>query len=517
MTFTNIKISISLNNLLSQEPLFQGEKRYKAIGSCSRFLEIVFNFSQRNKDGWAAIDCKTLDNLFRREKIKYLEVIGVLVRLEIIEPRKRGFFDSQTGTGSFARFKLTDYGIQLLLDEKREYLRKLHNDPKLDTRIRNSRRKKKSRIQDSEDLVISKTSRNILDLELNKEAFDIYWEKNEKTLSPEQKIAALYSLVSILTGGFKKLERCKKDGRIHHTWVGMRSDLRPLFTLRGKKYLRIIDLRSAHPTFWAKYIWDISNFPEFLSLNEDVKVNLKTKYKEYNNILTNNSIYTNSIYYNSISPSFLPPPPVSLHYLSYNVTKLADELIKWTEFWTNPDIDPKQQIINELGRTYSRDEIKEQINSSINGLKNNVFSWIGKNYPALFDIWNKTDLKKTGNNISRFYETKLMLDPELILLAESMGLDAIPEHDGLGIFAEENDSKLNAKVEKLREWIQEKSVALFGIKVQVKIDQPEVPTAGQIGVEGKNGINKHATGESEAKTRRKPIQNTFQPRNEAPF
>jgi len=481
MTFTNIKISISLNNILAQEPLFQGGKRYKAIGSCSRFLEIIFNFSQRNKDGWAAIDCKTLDNLFRREKIKYLEVIGVLERLEIIEPRKRGFFDSQTGTGYFGRFKLTDYGIQLLLDEKREYLRKLHNDPKLDTRIRNSRRKKKSRIQDSEDLVISKTSINILDLELNKEAFDIYWERNEKTLSTEQKIAALYSLVSILTGGFKKLQRCEKDGRIHHTWVGMRSDLRPLFTLRGKKYLRILDLRSAHPTFWAKYIWDISNLPEHLSLKEDIRDLLKSKYKEYNSILTNNSIYTNSIYYDSISSSFSTTSPVSLHYLSYNVTKLADELIKWTEFWTNPDIDPKQQIIKELGRTYSRDEIKEQINSSINGLKNNVFSWIGKNYPALFDIWNKTDLKKTGNNISKLYETKLMLDPDLILLAESMGLEVLGEHDGIAVFAEEKDSDLDAKILKLKSWIQERSVALFGLKVQVKIAEPQAPAPVQAG------------------------------------
>jgi hypothetical protein len=74
---------------------------------------------------------------------------------------------------------------------------------------------------------------------------------------------------------------------------------------------------------------------------------------------------------------------------------------------------------------------------------------------------------------------------------------------------------LDAKVEKLRNWIQEKSVALFGLMVQVKIDQPEVPTAGQIGVEEKNPLNKQATSESEAKTRRKPIQNKFQPRNEA--
>ena len=104
-----------------------------------------------------------------------------------------------------------------------------------------------------------------------------------------------------------------------------------------------------------------------------------------------------------------------------------------------------------------------------------MFNWIEKNYPALFEIWNNTDLKKTGNNISRFYETKLMLDPELILLAESMGLEVLTEHDGLGLFGDEGDPDLDTKVRNLRDWIQEKSVALFGLKVQVKIDKPPVP------------------------------------------
>ena len=124
--------------------------------------------------------------------------------------------------------------------------------------------------------------------------------------------------------------------------------------------------------------------------------------------------------------------------------------------------------------TCSREQIKVLINSSINGSENKVFNWIREKFPVLFEIWQKTDLKKTGNNISKFYETKLMLDPELILLAESMGLEVLTEHDGYGIHAEEDDSELDAKVGKLRDWVQEKSVALFGLKVQVKIDKPKV-------------------------------------------
>jgi hypothetical protein len=62
-----------------------------------------------------------------------------------------------------------------------------------------------------------------------------------------------------------------------------------------------------------------------------------------------------------------------------------------------------------------------------------------------------------------------------------MGLEVLTEHDGHGIFAEENESELDAKVGKLRDWVQEKSVALFGLKVQVKIDEQQLPAPVQAG------------------------------------
>ena len=100
-----------------------------------------------------------------------------------------------------------------------------------------------------------------------------------------------------------------------------------------------------------------------------------------------------------------------------------------------------------------------------------------------------------------------MLDPELIRLAESLDLEVLIEHDGAGILAQENDSELDAKAKKLRDWIQEKSVALFGLKVQVKIDKPEDPPIGRVAIEERNRINKHVPSKSRAKNRRKPIQN----------
>jgi hypothetical protein len=517
MVFVNRKISISLNNILAQDPLFQGENRSKVISSCEYFMQKVFEFSQRCPDGWARIHSKACDKEFRKYKIKYTAVFEILERHGIMFPRKIGYRDMKTGERIISRFRLTDFGVNLLFDPNKEYIRKQNNDPKEDKRIRNRKSKRKSRIKGLEDQVISTTLRNILDLRIDELAFDNYWKDNRQYFSPEQIYTIEFYKDSIKNGQFKKLRRCIKDARIHHPWVCMPSLLRPFFLLRGKKYLRTIDIRSCHPTFWAKYIYEISRIPEYLSLNEDIKDLLKTKYKEYNNILTNNSIYTNSIYHSLIYKSSIPPSPVSQHYVSQNVTLLIKEYIKWTEFWTNPDIDPKQQIIKDLGGTYSRDEIKELINASINSKKNAVFNWIAKNYPALFEIWNKTDLKKTGNNISRFYETKLMLDPELILLVESMGLEVLTEHDGLGLFRDEGDPDLDTKIENLRDWIQEKSVALFGMRLQVKISKPKDPPVGRVAIEARNRLNKHATSKSEAKTRRKPIQNKIQLRNSAPF
>ncbi len=449
--FLNIKVGVKLKSLLSRESLFQGEGA-KAISGCEFLMRLTIRFSIQNTDGWARIKSKTLDNLFRPYKVKYLEVLAVLERLEIMHPRKIGFYDRTSRSGSVSRYRLTEFGVLLLIDKDREYLRKGQNDPKIHRRFQKKLSKKKSRINDSEDLVISKTLRNILDLKLDRAGFEEYWENMDCALSYEEYYEKQYSLISIEAKKFKKLKRCKTDGRIHHPWVLMKSDLRPLFSLRGKKYLLTIDIRSCHPTFWGKYIYDLSGISQFLVLNEDIKEELNTKY----NKLTNLTIYDNSIYQDPI-PTFptssISPissiPPASLHYLTCNVDKIVEEYVKWTRFWTDPNLDPKQQIIADLGGAFSRDEVKDLINSSINGQRNQVFRWIENNYPALFEIWNQTDLKTTGVQISKLYETRLILDPGLFELAAELGLDILPEHDGAGLFCAEGDPELDQKAQAL--------------------------------------------------------------------
>jgi hypothetical protein len=463
--FLNIKVGIKLKSLLSRESLFQGDGK-KAISGCEFLMRLIVRYSLQNTDGWAKIRCKTLDNLFRPYKVKYLDVLAALEKLEIMHPRKVGFYDRTSRSGSVSQYRLTDFGVMLLIDKDREYLRKGQNDLKVDRRIRNTLSKRKSRIKDSEDLVISKTAENILDLKLDRAGFEEYWENMDCALSYEEYYQKQYPVIEIVTKKFKKLKRCETDGRIHHPWVRMKSDLRPLFSLRGKIYSLTLDIRSCHPTFWGKYICDLIGLTKFLVLNEEKREELDTK---YNNKLNTSDIY-NSIYQDSISISPISSvPPVSLHYLTCNVDKIVEEYVKWTKFWTDPHLDPKQQIIADLGGAFSRDEVKDLINSSINGKENQVFKWIENNYPVLFEIWNQTNLKTTGPQISKFYETKIMLDPELILLAESLGLDVISEHDGFAGFAAEGDPDVDQKAQALAARIGDNCLRLFGFRAVVKV------------------------------------------------
>ena len=119
MTFTNIKISITLNKILAQEPLFQGENRCKVISSCEYFMQKIFKFSQRYKDGWARIHSKACDKDFRKYKIKYTKVFEILERHGIMFPRKVGFKSMKTGEHVISRFRLTEFGVHLLFDQNK--------------------------------------------------------------------------------------------------------------------------------------------------------------------------------------------------------------------------------------------------------------------------------------------------------------------------------------------------------------------------------------------------------------
>jgi hypothetical protein len=489
--FTNIKVGIELDSLLSRESLFQGEG-YKAISNCEYLLNLISIWSEQTDDCWAGIHSERLKSLFRGYKLKYTEVLNILERLEIIATPRKGFYNRAIRKGWVSRFQLTSFGLDLLLDANREYLRKLHNDPKLRKQLDNNRRAKKCRLPANEDYVVRRTNQNILDLIKNQEVYDLILRKfkedlkNDKTRSTDRKKRrenhVHASIKSIEKREYEKIKRCETDGRLYHPFVMMKSDFRPAFTLRGKKFLRDIDIRSCFPSFFAKYLFDITKLSEYLISNPELEKALKSKNKELTLELTNNSIYPNNKYYNNIYNLLTTNQPFKLlHYLGENVTTFEEEVRKWNIFWNHPIIDPKQQIITDLGIKCSRKQIKKCINSAINGSPNKAFYWIKENFPVLFSIWQKTNPNETGPRISKLYESQIILDPELFHLAESLDLEILTSHDGICVFGSETDPELDSKAAKLKDCIQERSFRLFGLTIQVKIDEPEVPAAGTAG------------------------------------
>jgi len=462
MVFTNIKVGVELNNLLSQQFIFQGEN-YKAISNCEYLLNTIELYSGQNKDGWAGIHCKKLENIFKSTNIIYSDILYVLQNVGLIHKPRKGFYNRATQTGTVARFKLTDLGRRLLLDSNREYLRKLHNDPDLDRRIRKNRSQNKCRSKKTADVVADRIKINTYALKFDFTEFEKFWAQKSDILSVEQKINILYSIISIREGNFKDIKRCDTDGRIHHPWVLMSSSARYLFNLRGKQYARVIDIRACHPTFWARYLIDVLlfNLNDYLNKESDGNITLKNKYNSIISKLTNISIYKYYDINNNIL--YIPRFQESLHYLTENEEKLVDEYIKWTEMWTSLATDPRLLIAAKLGKNHTKDDIKDLICSAINNSDNQVYKWIRKNYPTLSKLWDKTDKKHTGVNISKIYETKLILNPENFKLADQLGLEILPEHDGYGVFADADDPDLDAKVDALREAVQKDCINSYGI------------------------------------------------------
>jgi hypothetical protein len=131
--------------------------------------------------------------------------------------------------------------------------------------------------------------------------------------------------------------------------------------------------------------------------------------------------------------------------------------------WTSLATDPRLLIAADLGKNHTKDDIKDLICSAINNSDNQVYKWIRKNYPTLSKLWDKTDKEHTGVNISKIYETKLILNPENFKLADQLGLEILPEHDGYGVFADADDPDLAAKVDALREAVQKDCINSYGI------------------------------------------------------
>ena len=61
--------------------------------------------------------------------------------------------------------------------------------------------------------------------------------------------------------------------------------------------------------------------------------------------------------------------------------------------------------------------------------------WIKREFPVIYKEWLKTDIKQTGVNISKDFETRVIQDPRIYRKAKELGYVLGNENDGFGIFS----------------------------------------------------------------------------------
>lgn len=263
--------------------------------------------------------------------------------------------------------------------------------------------------------------------------------RSDRAKAPGRFASALHGLLALATRKFCELK--VKEGRIYHEFVGLPSAYRPFALFKGKPYVATLDIRACHPTFLGSLLRDFHQQEAAAiaaKLNRDV-----------------------------------------------NRRSLEGECNRWTDLFTHPTIDPRGVIVNEAGTTIDRRDMKDCLNSWLNGAKkyqrktdgkwdmrNNkrLEAWFQAQFPEMARVWTAMEQRHiTGILITEEYEGPLMLAPALYSLAEGLGLTLSYEYDGVGVFAERGDPKLPAKLEKVSAFIQRQSVERFDVPVVVKV------------------------------------------------
>lgn len=311
-------------------------------------------------------------------------------------------------------YLITEIGLDLLLTGELEYLKKLHNDKKV-------KRLNQKRISERKAMKIT-YGNFVLDYIYDCHCHMSYdYEKAMNIISGSNWEAgtmnsAANSLVTFTTKDFTPLKVNETDGRVFNDFVAMKSDLRNVFAYKQMTRKAILDIRACHPTYFSSYLLDIAT-------------------------LQNNP----------------------------NLEKIKEEHGKWVELFTNPNIDPREVIGLDLGKEKSA--VKEELNKALNGHKayKKILGWIEQHFPSLYTLWQTTDTSKTGVNISRLYESKVMLNPKLYQWTEERHLKIAYEYDGISVFSADDGQSLVSKVDLLAKMIQCISLVECGVNVVLKV------------------------------------------------
>ena len=415
--FLNLKVGVELYERLMTQPDY--EQNWKAVSPAFYLVKRIAALNYI-KDGQAVeFYSKTIGDIFKPYTAgRYLPFLAALRSLGILDYRER-YRATLNKTGDCRKYKVTDLGCQLLNSSNMEYLKALTIDPQQRRRNQKniSNRKVISKFYD--DPVLDYVYDCLKHLSFDYEEAERMIAKSVWSNAQQANVSGI--LCSIRTKLFDELEVGEKDGRIHHELVRLKSDARVLLNYKDLPYKAVVDIRSCHPTFFSLYLLNHSNTHQYLTVNTD------------------------------------------------KATALQQEHAKWICLFSNPASDPKQ-VIRKACRLKDIETAKAAMNESLNGSKQHpkYLVWLKTEFPTLFAIWQTTEVKDTGNAIARTYENPLILNNGLNELANKLSLKIMPEHDGFGVFTNEEGEELQTKLDSLKDYVQSLSSKLFGIPIVIK-------------------------------------------------
>ena len=321
------------------------------------------------------------------------------------------------------RYTINPYGIQILKDYNNRKLNDLQYNKMVIRKLQKTKSMRKSRYTPSNDIACNEIKETIQKITLPKDNWTEWVESQD--LSDAGKEHAKTLIVNILEES-TKLKRNKSDGRISNPATMLPVCLRNDIQINGRCYYRSIDIRSCH---WSLLSLLLPTLSSILTENVDIGVSLR------------------------------------------------EEIVRWNELFLSRTTNPRVIISKQSGIPENR--LKEVMNSFLNskGFKkvNNKWviinkksnesklnEWFKLNFPTIHHVWINSDIKSTGNNISKQFETKLMLDSRIFEKRKECNLELLYSYDGYEVYCNDQDQK---NLDKFLDFIEQLSEEILGIKL----------------------------------------------------
>lgn len=434
--FTNISVPVELINKLSQHPEFQGGDNYKRIAPCFELLTRIHRITVIEKTEWVSYNSDSIQNIFKCHNLtSYLPFIQILVSEGFMQIDAKGF-PMNFIAAKCNKYRITDES-KSMLQKNLVNLRNHFNDPIVKKAMNTNKRKQNSRFNKKETNPVLLHHQEIFS---KLQCDGGMLSEIVKNLDDGAKANIDYSIINLERGDYNNCIS-EKDGRLHHTFLLMKSDARKAFYIKSEnnkflyRYFYTIDIRACHPTLFSLLF---SSIPSILQYTVD-----------------------------SVTPT--------------NRIILESELKRWVLLWTDVENDPRYTIATEMGlpmdteenKENSKTKVKHLLNTALNDKRwdNKLKQWMKAQFPCMYNVWlDSMDVSQTGCTISKNFETKVMLNPKLYEFAKTLtNVKVIAEHDGMGVLCKEGVDVTN-ELESLRNYIIQLFNEEFGMKPVVKVE-----------------------------------------------